>query len=441
MSIAMESKQRDIRRLAIAAYVGTALEWYDFFLYGTAAALVFNKLFFPSLDPVIGTIASFTTFAVGFIARPFGAALFGHIGDRHGRKQALIITVVLMGCATGLMGLLPGYDSIGIAAPILLATLRFLQGVSVGGEWGGAMLLTLEHAPEKRHGLYAAIPQLGSPTGTLLSSGAFALVGLLPDDQFYAWGWRIPFLAAFLLLFVGLYLRVRIEESPLFRKVMAENKRERLPLITALRTSSSRMGLSVMAAVLGIGGFFLVSTFMINYGTAKLGVAKSVMLNATLVGAVVEIVILWVFGLLADRIGAWRVCALGGVATIIAAFPVFWLVGTGNTALIVLGVSLGFAVVSIPYAPIGALVAQMFTDESRYSAVAMSYNLAGVVGGLVPLITESLLAGTGQAAWVPPVLLAVIALITTVGSAGAGAVLRRRRFFGATVDEVAVSHR
>ncbi|MFJ1747724.1 MFS transporter [Streptomyces sp. NPDC088116] len=421
--------ESDIRRLLTAAFTGTALEWYDYFLYGTAAALVFNKLFFPGLDPTVGTIASFSTFAVGFVARPIGAALFGHIGDRYGRKAALIITVVLMGVTTGCIGLLPSYDTIGVWAPVLLATLRFMQGISVGGEWSGAMLLTLEHTPKEKHGSYSSIPQLGSPVGTLLSSGAFALVGLLPDDAFYSWGWRVPFLAAFGLLVFALYLRLRIEESPVFRAMLADAERDGpppAPLIEAFRRSWGRMVVAVAAALLGIGGFFLLSTFIISYGTEQLGIDKSVMLNATVIGSVVEIAVLFVAGRVADRIGAWKVCAAGGVISMLVAFPVFRLVDTGQTGLVILGVALGIGAVSIPYAPIGAVITGMFPETFRYSAVAVSYNLAGVAAGFLPLIATWLVDTADGASWSVALLLVLLAAITVAGSYAAGPPLARR---------------
>ncbi|WP_079132115.1 MFS transporter [Streptomyces nanshensis] len=419
----------DIKRLLSAAFIGTALEWYDYFLYGTAAALVFNRLFFPELDPAVGTIASFITFAVGFVARPVGAAVFGHVGDRYGRRTALIITVVLMGVSTGCIGLLPGYGTLGVWAPALLAALRFLQGVSVGGEWSGAMLLTLEHTPREKHGSYSAVPQLGSPVGTLLSSGAFAVVGMLPDGAFYSWGWRIPFLFAFVLLLVALYLRLRIEESPVFRAMMADaeqNGPPPAPLIEAFRRAWGRILIGIAAAFLGIGGFFLLTTFIISYGTEQLGVDKSVMLNATLVGAAVEIVVLVVCGRIANRAGPWKVCVVGGVVSVLAAFPSFWLVDTGRTPLVVLGVALGIGAISIPYAPIGAVVSGMFPENVRYSAVAMSYNLAGVLSGFVPLVAASLLGLSGGRSWSAALLLIFIAACTAVGSYLAGPQLRRR---------------
>ncbi|MFD8275352.1 MFS transporter [Streptomyces flaveolus] len=428
MSTPPKPDLKDIRRLLTAAFSGTALEWYDYFLYGTAAALVFNKLFFPELDPTVGTLASFVTFAVGFVARPIGAAVFGHIGDRYGRKVSLIITVLMMGATTGCIGLLPTYDTLGVWAPALLSLLRFLQGISVGGEWSGAMLLTLEHTPKEKHGSYSSIPQLGSPVGTLLSSGAFALVGLLPDDAFYSWGWRLPFLVAFPLLGFALYLRMHIEESPAFRAMLEDAERngpKPAPVLEAFRRTWGRMIVGVGAAFLGVGGFFLMSTFIISYGTDELGIDKQTMLNATVIGSVVEIVVLVLAGRLADRIGAWRVCALGAAVTLVAAFPAFWLVDTKETALVHLGVSLGIGALSIPYAPIGAVVSGMFPEEFRYSAVAMSYNLAGVLSGFVPLMATSLTGVADGASWGAALLLMAIAACTVAGSLAAGTLLRR----------------
>ncbi|WP_327659230.1 MULTISPECIES: MFS transporter [unclassified Streptomyces] len=428
MSTTTKPPVKDIRRLLFAAFSGTALEWYDYFLYGTAAALVFNKLFFTDMNAAAGTLASFGTFAVGFVARPIGAAIFGHVGDRYGRKVSLIITVVMMGATTGCIGLLPTYGTIGIWAPILLTGLRFVQGISVGGEWSGAMLLTLEHTPKEKHGSYSSVPQLGSPVGTLMSSGAFAVVGMLPDDAFYSWGWRLPFLAAFPLLGFALYLRVRIEESPVFRAMQEDAEREGpppAPLVEAFRRTWGRMVVGVGAALLGVGGFFLMTTFIISYGTGELGIDKQTMLNATVVGAVVEIVVIIAGGRLADRIGSWRVCAIGAAVTMVAAFPAFWLVDTKQTPLVYLGVALGIGALSIPYGPIGAVVASLFPEEFRYSAVAMSYNLAGVLGGFIPLIAASVTGAAGGASWGAALLLVVVAACTVGGSVAAGTVLRR----------------
>ncbi|MEV0050139.1 MFS transporter [Saccharopolyspora shandongensis] len=422
---AKPNRSAEIRRIALATYFGTALEWYDYFIYGTAAALVFPALFFPALDPVIGVIASLVTFALGFVARPVGAVIFGHIGDRLGRRAALIGTVTLMGVATGLIGLLPSYQTIGIAAPIILAVLRLLQGISAGGEWTGAALLAIEHAPPEQRGRYAAVPQLGSPTATLVSSGVFAVLTLLPEEMFQSWVWRVPFLAAFVLLAIALYLRVKVEESPLFRAALAEQKEEKLPVLETIRTAWGRLIIGGAAYLAGTAAFFVLTTFMIGYISKSLKLSSTLALNATLVGAVVEILVIIVAGRLADRIGAAKVCVIGATISVLVAFPVFWLVDTKVPVLVIAGVSLGIGAISIPYGPIGVALSVMFPARLRYSGVALSVGLANILAGFGPLAGTWALGATGGQSWGPALLLALIAFITLVGSAGAHRVSRR----------------
>src|SRR5690606_12935572 len=302
---------RESGRIAFAAFVGTALEWYDYFLFGTAAALVFNRLYFTTLDPTAATLAAFATFGVGFVARPIGAVLFGWMGDRIGRRPALLLTVVAIGAATGLIGLLPDFAAIGVAAPLLLALLRLVQGVAVGGEWGGAVTLAVEHAPPDKRGRYAALPQIGSPVGTLLSSGAFALVLLMPSEQFDSWGWRLPFLAAFPLLLVAVYIRRKVEESPIFEELEKREERSKVPAVDVFRQAWGRLLVAVASALLGVGGFYVMTTFAISYGADTLGVSRSLMVNSTLVAAVVQIGVIVVAGRLAERLGPGRMTLLG----------------------------------------------------------------------------------------------------------------------------------
>ncbi len=294
---------RDAGRVAFAAFVGTALEWYDYFLFGTAAAIVFDRFFFTSLSSSAATLAAFATFGVGFAARPLGAVLFGWLGDRIGRRPALLITVVGIGLATGLIGVLPGYVTIGVAAPLLLVLLRLLQGFAVGGEWGGAVTLAVEHAPPEKRGRYAALPQVGSPIGTLMSSGAFALVLLLPSGSFDSWGWRLPFLLAFPLTVVAFYIRRKVEESPLFDELVRQDRRAKVPALEVFRQAWGPLLAAIASALLGVGGFYLLTTFVISYGTGTLGLSKSLMVDATLVAAGVEIVVILTMGRLAERIG------------------------------------------------------------------------------------------------------------------------------------------
>ncbi|MGY0490108.1 MFS transporter [Streptomyces sp. WG-D5] len=407
---------KEAGRVAFAAFVGTALEWYDYFLFGTAAAIVFDSQFFSSLDPATATLAAFGTFGVGFAARPLGAVLFGWLGDRMGRRPALLITVISIGVATGFIGLLPGYATIGLAAPLLLVFLRLLQGVAVGGEWGGAVTLAVEHAPPEKRGRYAALPQIGSPVGTLMSSGAFALVLMLPSDSFDSWGWRLPFLFAFPLTALAYFFRRKVEESPLFDELLRKDQRAKVPAVEVFRTAWGRLLVAICSALLGVGGFYLLTTFVISYGTGTLGLPKSLMVNATLIAAVVEIFVILAMGRVAERVGPGRVTLWGGIASAVCAFPLYWLIDTGNHAAVVVAVALGIALLAVTYAVSGALLTEMFPAHLRYSGVALAYNIAGAVTGFLPMIATALLdAAGGSASWPAAILLAGISLLTAVG--------------------------
>ncbi|MGV9305587.1 MFS transporter [Nonomuraea sp. NPDC003727] len=406
---------KDAARVAFAAFVGTALEWYDYFLFGTAAAIVFNRLYFTTLDPTAATMAAFATFGVGFVARPFGALIFGWLGDRIGRRPALLITVVMIGVATGCIGLLPTFAAVGVWAPALLVLLRLLQGIAVGGEWGGAVTLAVEHAPPEKRGRYAAMPQIGSPVGTLLSSGAFALALLVPEQQFDSWGWRLPFLAAFPLLAIAFYIRRKVEESPLFDQLLKQDERAKIPALEVLRTGWRRLLVAIASALLGIGGFYILTTFVISYGTSQLGMSPGLMVDATLAAAVVEIVVILVMGRVAERIGPGRVTLWGGLLGAVCAFPLFWLIDTRNPMVIVLAVAAGIGVVSIAYAVSGALLTELFPARLRYSGVALAYNLAGALTGFLPFIATALLKTSGGASWPVALLLAGLSLITALG--------------------------
>ncbi|MGX4688585.1 MFS transporter [Streptomyces sp. JNUCC 63] len=406
---------QDAGRVAFAAFVGTALEWYDYFLFGTAAALVFNRLYFTTLNPTAATLAAFATFGVGFAARPIGALIFGWLGDRMGRKPALLITVVMIGTATGLIGLLPSYAAIGVAAPLLLVFLRLLQGIAVGGEWGGAVTLAVEHAPPDKRGRYAALPQVGSPVGTLLSSGAFSLVLLLPAGSFDSWGWRLPFLFAFPLLGVAVYIRRKVEESPLFDEMMKQDERAKVPAFDVFRQAWGRLLVAMASATLGVGGFYLLTTFMISYGADTLGMSRSLMVSGTLVAAVVQIVVILVMGRVAERIGPGRVTLWGGLLTALVAFPVFWMVETKNPLVVVVAMAGGIGVLSIAYAVSGALLAELFPARLRYSGVALAYNLAGALTGFLPFLAAAMLGGVDGASWPVVLLLIGLSLLTALG--------------------------
>jgi MFS family permease len=320
--------------------------------------------------------------------------------------------VAVIGVVTGLIGLLPDYFSIGVAAPVLLTLLRMLQGVAVGGEWGGAVTLAVEHAPKEHRGRYAAMPQIGSPIGTLLSSGAFFAVALLPPESFDAWGWRIPFLAAFPLLYIAIWLRRRVEESPLFEQLLREDEVASSPVTDVFRRAFPQLMVGAGSAFLGIGGFYLITTFVISYGTSTLGMDRSLLLGATLVAAAVEIVVLIIGGRLAEIYGPGRITVIGGLISALVAFA---------AALVILGVTLAVACLSIPYAVSGALLTDLFPARLRYSGVALSANVAGIVSGFVPLLATGLLGASGGRSWSPALLLVVIALIT----AGCGAMAPR----------------
>ncbi|SKB73965.1 Predicted arabinose efflux permease, MFS family [Arthrobacter sp. 31Cvi3.1E] len=411
----VEVGSADASRIARAAFVGTALEWYDYFLFGTAAALVFNRLFFTQLDATAATLAAFATFGVGFAARPLGALVFGYVGDRFGRRPALLVTIVMIGVATGLIGILPDFMSVGVAAPIMLAILRLVQGLAVGGEWGGAVTIAVEHAPVERRGRYAALVQIGSPVGTLVSSAAFSLVLMMPPAAFDAWGWRLPFLLAFPLLGIALYIRFKVEESPVFKQLVQLEERVKVPALSLFREASGRLLVAVAAALLGVGGFYVMTTFAVSYGVSVLRVDRSVMVNATLIAAVFQIPMTIFAGRLSERFGPGRMTVVGGVATAAAAFPLFWLIDTASPVAIIFAITVSILLITLAYAVTGALLTDLFPPSLRYSGVSVGYNLAGALSGFLPLIATALLTASQNKSWSAALLLVIISLITALG--------------------------
>ncbi|MBV7282411.1 MULTISPECIES: MFS transporter [unclassified Corynebacterium] len=415
----VEVDSREVGKIARAAFVGTVLEWYDFFLFGTASALVFNYLFFSNADDTTATLAAFATFGVGFFARPFGALLFGRIGDKLGRRPALILSIVVIGMATGLIGLLPTYDSIGLWAPVLLTVLRLGQGVAVGGEWGGATTMAIEHAPADKRGRYAALIQIGSPVGTLLSSGVFALVLLMPEETVDSWAWRIPFLLAFPFLGIALWIRLKVEESPVFRALAAEadNDAEEQGSLTELFGSYYRqLILAVSAALLGIGGFFVLTTYVMSYATTALGMARQDVVNATLLAAVCQIFINLIFGRLGEKIGPGRIIGWGSIATALLSYPVWMMIDTANVALLTLAVCIGLSVVTISYSVSGLLLSELFPAQLRYTGIAIGSNVAGTISGMLPFVAAWLnSSGEQPSAWPGMLILVVVALISAAG--------------------------
>jgi MHS family shikimate/dehydroshikimate transporter-like MFS transporter len=408
-------RRRPIRQVALASFIGTAVEWYDFFVYGTAAALVFPKLFFPRFDPLAGTLASFATFGVGFFARPIGGAVFGHLGDRIGRKSMLVTTLLLMGGATFLIGLLPTFEQIGVMAPILLVTLRFVQGIAVGGEWGGATLMAFEHASEEHRNFYASWPQLGVPAGLILSTGVFAAFASLPEAQFFAWGWRVAFLLSIALIVVGVVIRLRVAESPVFSRVKERGVGSKAPLREVLRDHRLALVLAIGVVFVSISGFYIVTTFSLSYLTKQLGVSRSVALVGNVLFSVSEAVSILIFARLADRVGKHRVAICSAVFIVLFSYPFFWLLSTRAPALIWLAMCVQAFIGSALYGITGAILAELFIARVRCSGISLGYQIAGMLGGApAPIIATYLIHWSGGATWSVATYLAASSLITLV---------------------------
>ncbi|SES75701.1 MFS transporter [Stigmatella erecta] len=405
-----------IWKVAAASFIGTAVEWYDFFLYGTAAALVFNRLFFPSFNPLMGTLAAFGTFAVGFIARPLGGIIFGHFGDKLGRKSMLSATLLIMGVATFAIGLLPTYASVGVWAPILLVLLRIFQGFGLGGEWGGAVLMAVESAPAHRRGFYGSWPQMGAPAGLLVANAVFSLFSSLPEDQFLSWGWRVPFLFSALLIGIGVFIRLGVAESPAFRAAHQQKSPEPrgLPVIEVLRTYPKQILLAMGARFAENGFFYIVTTFVLAYGTS-IGMERSAMLQAVLVATCVHLVAIPSFGALSDVLGRRPVYLGGAVGCALLAFPFFWLIDTKQTGAIWLAISMGIVAHAAMYGPQASFFSELFGTRVRYSGASLGYQLASVfAGGLSPLVATALLQATGNEPWSVSLYMVGLALITIV---------------------------
>lgn len=407
--------EKEANKVAIGALVGTAMEWYDFFLFTAAAALVFNVQYFHTQDAVAAAMSSFATFGVGLVARPIGGIIFGAMGDRIGRRKTLMITIIGIGVVTGLIGVLPNYAAFGIMAPILLVLLRILQGLFVGGEWSGAMTIVVEHAPIEKRARYAALPQVGSPIGTILSSGGFFLMSMwLTKDSFDAWGWRIPFLIAFPLLFIAIWLRSKLDESPVFNELLEAGELEKAPVLTVLRHNFIHIIVGMMAAFLGVGGFYLVTGFITWYGSQFLGYDKPTLLLGAIVAAVVEIPVLLVAGRVAEKVGASKVIIWGAVLSALLAWPAFLMIESGNPALLVLGMTLAVATLSIPYAASGTALTGLFPAQRRYTGVGFAQNFAGMLAGFVPLMATALVGQAGNAWWPAALMLVVISALTAL---------------------------
>lgn len=399
-------------KVASASFIGTTVEYYDFFIYGTAAALVFPEVFFPNSTPLVGTLLSFATFGVGFLARPVGGVVFGHFGDRVGRKKMLVISLVTMGAATVLMGLMPTYATIGILAPILLTVLRLVQGFAVGGEWGGATLMAVEHAPEGKRGFYGAFPQMGAPAGVGLATIAFYFASQLAPDAFLAWGWRLPFLFSAVLVVVGLVIRLTIAESPEFEKVRESSARVKLPVAEAIRRHPKEI-LLVAGTYLSQGVFaYITMSYLVGYGTNVVGIERPSVLLGVFLASVVAVVLYAVFGALGDKWGRKTTYLLGAVLMLLSIAPAFALINTGSALNFSIAIIMVFGIAMAPAGGVtGSLFSMVFTPEVRYSGASVGYTLSQILGSaFAPLIATALYAKYGSSAPVVVYLLVVAAI-------------------------------
>ncbi|MER6078917.1 MFS transporter [Streptomyces sp. NPDC001833] len=422
-----------LKRIVAASLIGTTIEWYDFFLYGSAAALVFNKLFFPDSDPLVGTLLSFMTYAVGFAARPLGALVFGHYGDRLGRKRLLVLSLLLMGGATFAIGLLPTHATVGGAAPVLLTLLRLVQGFALGGEWGGAVLLVSEHGDARRRGFWASWPQTGAPAGQLLATGVLSLLtAVLSDDAFASWGWRIPFLLSGVLVVVGLWIRLSVDESPVFRAALARSEARRSagsaeqpPLVAVLRHHWRDVLVAMGARMAENISYYVITAFVLVYATTSAGVSEQTALNAVLIGSAVHFAVIPGWGALSDRVGRRPVYLLGAAGIGLWMFPFFALADTGRFGYLVLAVTVGLVLHGAMYAPQAAFFAEMFATRMRYSGASVGAQFASVAAGApAPLVATALLAGYDSPT--PIALYVIAASVLTLVAVGVAKETRRR---------------
>ncbi|WAZ19676.1 MHS family MFS transporter [Streptomyces cinnabarinus] len=422
----------NLKRIVAASLIGTTIEWYDFFLYGSAAALVFNKLFFPDSDPLVGTLLSFLTYAVGFAARPIGALVFGHYGDRLGRKKLLVLSLLLMGGATFAIGLLPTHATIGSAAPVLLTVLRLVQGFALGGEWGGAVLLVSEHGDARRRGFWASWPQTGAPAGQLLATGVLSLLtATLSDSAFTSWGWRIPFLLSGVLVIVGLWIRLSVDESPVFKQALAQaearksDSAEKPPLVSVLRHHWRDVLIAMGARMAENISYYVITAFILVYATTAADVSKQTALNAVLIASAVHFAVIPVWGALSDRIGRRPVYLIGAAGIGLWMFPFFALIDTGGFGNLVLAVTVGLVLHGAMYAPQAAFFSEMFATRMRYSGASIGAQFASVAAGApAPLIATALLADYDSST--PIALYVIAAVVLTLIAVGVAKETRHR---------------
>ena len=402
--------------VAFASAVGTTIEWYDFFLYGVVTPLALNKLFFPNFDPLVGTLLAYITFFVGFVARPIGGVVFGHYGDRIGRKAVLILTLLIMGVATFLIGLLPTYQQVGLWAPILLLVLRVFQGFGLGGEWGGAVLMAVEHSPTGKRGFYGSWPQIGVPAGLLLSSGMVYLLSYLPEDQFFAWGWRIAFLISAVLVAVGLYIRLKVLETPAFNRVKQEKQVAAVPVVELFRTHGKNTLLGLGARYIEGVTFNIFGVFVVGYLTGTLQLPRQTALAGVMISSALMIIMLPIYGSLSDRIGRRKLFAFGGLLIGVLSFPAFWLMQTLSPILIWLAIAIPFALVyPAVYGPQAALFSELFDTRVRYTGISFVYQFSGIfASGLTPIVATALLPVGGGKPWLICLYVLVVSIISAL---------------------------
>ncbi|MGW4476419.1 MFS transporter [Nonomuraea sp. NPDC004354] len=406
------------RRVILASLIGTSLEWYDFFLYSTAASLVFGKLFFPTFDPLNATLLALVTNAVAFVARPLGGIVFGHFGDKVGRKTVLVVTLLVMGISTFLIGVLPTYDAIGAAAPVLLGALRFVQGLGLGGEWGGAVIMSIEHGDPRRRGFNASWPQVGVPAGFILATALLGILDATMSEQaFLSWGWRVPFLLSGVLVLVGLWVRVKITESPLFQEVERKGAKAKMPLIEVLRRHPRAL-LSAFTARIGVDvAFYTFTIYILLYLTTVLGMDRSVGLNAVLIGSACQLVLIPLFGALSDRYGRRTVYLAGVIGAAVWVFVFFQLLDTRSFPLIVLAAVVALVTHAAMYGPQAAFIAELFSTRLRYSGASMGYQVAGIVGGAIAPIIALKLHATYQTTLAVSIYVVIALAVTAFGLA------------------------
>jgi MHS family shikimate/dehydroshikimate transporter-like MFS transporter len=414
------SGRTGLNSIVFASCFGTIIEWYDFLIYATAAALIFNKAFFPTFDPLAGTLAALGSYAVGFLARPLGGALFGHFGDRLGRKSMLVLTLFIMGLSTFCIGLLPTYASIGVFAPILLIVLRVIQGIGLGGEWGGASLMVLEHAPPDKRGFYTSFVQIGFPIGLVLATLVFGLVSKLPDADFNNYGWRIPFLISIVLLAIGIFVRSRLPETPVFEQLKARGGLSKNPVAEVVSHNGKTFLIAVGLKLSEVSWVYMLSVFVVGYATTKLSLPKSMMLDAVMYAALLELVSLPLFGWLADRIGRRPLYILGALFTIAFAFPLFWMLDSKSTAMIFVAIMIAMNFGhGMMFGPESCYFPELFGPSVRYSGASFGFQLSAAIGGgFAPIIATALVGYLGGTAGVS-IMMIILALITLAAALAA----------------------